>query len=107
MLRELRKVENKNAFGIDTISALSRSGERSSELINMGVKPIAGTLDAHDVISAEAERSDIIVHAATADDKPSVEAILAGIRKRAAAGKKTVYLHTSVGRVPPTMARAH
>lgn len=40
-------------------------------------------------------KSDIIVYTATADDLPSVEAVLDGISQRGKAGKKTVYIHTS------------
>lgn len=37
----------------------------------------------------------IIIHTATADHLPSVEAVLDGVKQRAASGKHTIFIHTS------------
>ncbi|CAI6332359.1 unnamed protein product [Periconia digitata] len=39
--------------------------------------------------------SQIVIHTASADHLPSVEAVLSGIRQRAAANMSTIFIHTS------------
>lgn len=62
---------------------------------SIGVKTIIGSLDNKSAIQHQVAASDIVIHTATADDLPSVEAVLDGIRQRAAQGLKTIYIHTS------------
>ncbi|GLA67592.1 hypothetical protein AtubIFM54640_011260 [Aspergillus tubingensis] len=62
---------------------------------DLGVQTVLGTLADKDVLAAQTAASDIVIHTATADDLPSVEAVLAGIRQRSQAGHKTIYIHTS------------
>jgi nucleoside-diphosphate-sugar epimerase len=77
------------------ITTMIRRPEAATELENIGVKTIAGDLSKNDIITKQVEASDIVFHTATADDLPSVEAILAGISKRAAQDEETIYIHTS------------
>ncbi|KAL3459472.1 hypothetical protein BJX64DRAFT_301224 [Aspergillus heterothallicus] len=62
---------------------------------DLGVQTVLGPLSDSKIISAQTTASDIVIHTATADDLPSVEAVLAGIRQRSQAGHKTIYIHTS------------
>ena len=77
------------------ITALVRRQEAADELSKIGVQSVFGTLENGDIITQQAAASDIVVHAATADDMGSVKAVLEGIRQRARDNKKTIYLHTS------------
>jgi len=61
----------------------------------MQVHYVKGELGSHEVIKKAAAEHDVVIHAATADDEPSVRAVLAGIEERSAKGLKTVYIHTS------------
>jgi nucleoside-diphosphate-sugar epimerase len=77
------------------ITALVRRQEAADELAKINVHSVFGTLDDGDVISRQTAASDIVIHAATADDMSSVKAVIKGIRQRAGEGKKTIYIHTS------------
>ncbi|KAJ5521087.1 hypothetical protein N7463_001540 [Penicillium fimorum] len=48
-----------------------------------------------DILYAEVAVSDIVFHTATVDHLLSVQAIIDGIRYRAAQGLKTIYIHNS------------
>jgi len=61
----------------------------------MGVGYVKGSLDSSDVITKAVSENEVVIHAATADDEPSVIAVLAGIKQRAESGKMTTYIHTS------------
>lgn len=56
---------------------------------------VIGDLNDTELISEQAAEHDVIIHTATADHLPSVEAVLDGIQKRADKGLSTVYIHTS------------
>ena len=60
-----------------------------------GTEVIMGTLDDKALIEKHTAESPIVIHAATADHLPSVEAVLSGIKQRAANDKSTVFIHTS------------
>lgn len=77
------------------ISALTRSEAQATRLKELGVKPIFGTLHDEELIAETTLKNDIIIHAATADDIPSVRAILAGLAKRPASSPRAHYIHTS------------
>ena len=77
------------------ITALVRRQEAADELSNLGVQHVLGSLEDKDVISKQTTRTDIVIHTATADDLPSVQAVLEGIKQRASEGKETIYIHTS------------
>ncbi|PVH71334.1 NAD(P)-binding protein [Cadophora sp. DSE1049] len=77
------------------VTTLVRREEVAAELKKVGSKTILGNLDDHDVIANKSAESDVVIHTATADHKPSAESVLDGIAKRSAAGKSTIYIHTS------------
>ncbi|KAH9207479.1 hypothetical protein DL95DRAFT_313610 [Leptodontidium sp. 2 PMI_412] len=77
------------------VTTLVRRQEAATDLKKLGVETVLGTLADLDTISTTSASSDIVIHTATADDQPSAEAVLEGITKRAAAGKSTIYIHTS------------
>ncbi|KAI1455565.1 NAD(P)-binding protein [Annulohypoxylon moriforme] len=56
---------------------------------------ILGDLNDKSLITKHALSHDIIIHTATADHLPSVEAILDAIRQRANKGLGTIFIHTS------------
>ena len=69
-----------NAFAY---SALVRSKDKASLLASLGIQPVVGTLDDAAILSAEAEKADVVIHTAnSADHMPSCEAILEGMKKR-------------------------
>ncbi|KAH7318945.1 hypothetical protein BKA65DRAFT_92718 [Rhexocercosporidium sp. MPI-PUGE-AT-0058] len=77
------------------VTTLVRREDAAADLQKKGSKTILGTLSDSDTITNAVVSSDIVIHTASADDKPSVEAVLDGISKRAGTGKSTIYIHTS------------
>ncbi|KAJ9663035.1 hypothetical protein H2198_001027 [Neophaeococcomyces mojaviensis] len=77
------------------VTALVRRENHASELKALGVQPLMGSLEDKDILIEQAKIHDIVVHTATADDLPSVEAVLEGIKQRAASGRSSIYIHTS------------
>jgi len=82
-------------FEAANISVLNRREEREDTFKKLGVKTVSGSLHDHDVIKSAAAKHDITIHAATADDLPSAQAVLDGLEERASKGLKSLYLHTS------------
>ncbi|KIW87283.1 uncharacterized protein Z519_12186 [Cladophialophora bantiana CBS 173.52] len=60
-----------------------------------GSKVILASLGGKDKIREQVEQVGIVFHTATADDLPSVGAVLEGIEARSKASKSTIYAHTS------------
>ncbi|KAH9885689.1 hypothetical protein F4778DRAFT_787085 [Xylariomycetidae sp. FL2044] len=56
---------------------------------------VIGDLGDQALITKHAAEHDVIIHTATADDLPSVEAVLTAVRQRADKGLSTIYIHTS------------
>jgi len=56
---------------------------------------VLGDLNDKDVITEQVTQHDIVLHTATADHLPSVEAVLQGIKQRAESGQSTTFIHTS------------
>jgi nucleoside-diphosphate-sugar epimerase len=78
------------------VTVLARRQEAADELIKLGAKVVKGSLSNLDVITRQASLSDIVIHTATADDLPSVEAILQGIAQGSqSASSPPIYIHTS------------
>lgn len=77
------------------ITSMVRRPSAAPALEKMGVKVILATLDDKEAIAKQVSQSDIVIHTATADHLPSVEAVLQGVEERAKAGKNTIYIHTS------------
>jgi nucleoside-diphosphate-sugar epimerase len=72
------------------VAGLVRSDERAAAVRARGIEPVRGTLADVDVLAREARRAGAVIHAANADDRASVEAILAALR---GTGKR--FIHTS------------
>ncbi|KAK5174828.1 uncharacterized protein LTR77_001911 [Saxophila tyrrhenica] len=79
------------------VTTMARRESHAAQLREFGanVKTIIGTLDDKDMITKHTAEVPIVIHAATADHLPSVEAVLDGIRQRADKGLSTTFLHTS------------
>lgn len=73
------------------MAGLVRRQEHAAGIERSGAKAVLGDLHDHDLISKQAQDSDIVFHTATADDLPSVLAVLDGVKKRAAEGKSTIF----------------
>lgn len=78
-----------------TVSALVRRSDHAKNIQASGATPVTGSLDDAELITKLVIANDIVFHIATADHLPSAEAVLAGIRTRAALGKSTLFIHTS------------
>ncbi|KAF2120996.1 hypothetical protein BDV96DRAFT_566098 [Lophiotrema nucula] len=77
------------------ITTMVRRKEAAAAFERLGVKVILATLDDNDIIVKQSSESDIIIHTATADHRPSVESVVQGIEERAKVGKSTIFIHTS------------
>ena len=78
------------------VTTLVRRESHAAQIREFGnVKVIMGTLDDKDIITKHTAQVPIVIHAATADHLPSVEAVIQGIKQRAAEGLETIFIHTS------------
>ncbi|KAF2723456.1 NAD(P)-binding protein [Polychaeton citri CBS 116435] len=77
------------------ITGLVRRKAHADGIAASGATPLIGDLNDKALIQRHVEQADIVLHTATADHLPSVEAILAGVEARAAKELETVYIHTS------------
>lgn len=77
------------------VSGLVRRKEHADGITASGAKAVLGDINDKEVISDNVQAADIVIHTASADHLPSVQGVIDGLRKRAAAGKQTIYLHTS------------
>ncbi|OAL25021.1 hypothetical protein AYO22_04898 [Fonsecaea multimorphosa] len=82
---------------VSTITALVRNETRGAALQsaypNIGI--IYGSLDNTSLIEMEAAKADIVVNLADADHVPATNAIVAGLKRRAAQGKQSYLIHNS------------
>lgn len=73
------------------VTGFVRRKDHGAQIKNSGASEVViGDLGDQALISEQAARHDIIIHTATADDLPSVEAVLDGIQKRADPAPRTV-----------------
>lgn len=72
------------------VRGLIRNPEHTAELQRLGIEPVIGTLDDHDLLIAEAKAADAVINAASSDDRGAVEALIEGL-----AGSGKPFLHTS------------
>jgi nucleoside-diphosphate-sugar epimerase len=77
------------------ITTFVRRPEQAAVFESRGAKTVLGSLGDLDLLTAQTAQHEIIINTASADDLPSVEAILAGVRQRVKAGLPSIYLHTS------------
>ena len=82
------------ADGYD-VTTMVRRDLHANQLREFGAKVVFGTLDDKELITKLTAEVPIVIHAATADHLPSVEAVLDGIRERADRGESTIFIHTS------------
>ncbi|CAF1519015.1 unnamed protein product [Didymodactylos carnosus] len=90
-------LQHSNASNFN-ITALIRGDEsRVKKLASLGVTPLIGSNDSHEIIEKAASESHVVIHTAnSADDLPSATAIVSGLNKRTkATGKPAIYIHTS------------
>ncbi|KAH9944977.1 NAD(P)-binding protein [Epithele typhae] len=79
------------------ITALVRSETKGKVLQEkFGVRPLVGSLQDADKITAASENANVVINTADCDDLPSAEAILAGMKARHdKTGEVPVLIHTS------------
>lgn len=77
------------------VTGLVRRKEHAKSIESSGAKAVLGDLHDKPLIARETAKADVVFHTATADDLPSVEAVLDGVKQRAAEGRPTIYIHTS------------
>lgn len=77
------------------VTVLVRREEHALELKAWGAECVMGSLTDCDLIKDQTIKHDMVVHTATADDMPSVESIIAGLKERRTNGQSSIYLHTS------------
>ena len=73
-----------------SIRGLVRKPELAEALLALGITPVLGDLDNAELLTAEAQRADAVINAASSDHRASVEAMLQGLR-----GSGKVFIHTS------------
>ncbi len=78
-----------------SVTGFVRRKEHADGIRASGGEVITGDLDDTNLIVEESSRFDIVIHTATADHLPSVEAVLEGIKRRAAGNQETIFIHTS------------
>lgn len=72
------------------IRGLVRKPELADALQAQGITPVLGDLDNAALLTAEAQRADAVINAASSDHRASVEALLQGLR-----GSGKAFIHTS------------
>ncbi|KAF7538567.1 hypothetical protein G7054_g2779 [Neopestalotiopsis clavispora] len=78
------------------VTGFVRRKEHGDQIKQSGAAEVViGDLGDNKLIAEQAAQHDIIIHTATADDLPSVEAVLDGVQKRADQGLETIFIHTS------------
>ncbi|KAG4218486.1 hypothetical protein PC116_g33034, partial [Phytophthora cactorum] len=78
------------------ITGYARRQEHADQIKASGAtNTVLGDLNDKALITKHALSHDIVVHTATADHLPSVEAILEAVKQRAEKGQSTIYIHTS------------
>ncbi|PUA17346.1 NAD-dependent epimerase/dehydratase family protein [Glaciimonas sp. PCH181] len=72
------------------VRGLVRTEAQAARLLTLGIEPVLGTLEDVAILTAEAQRADAVINAASSDNLPAVEALL-----NALAGSGKVFIHTS------------
>jgi nucleoside-diphosphate-sugar epimerase len=76
------------------VRGLVRSVEKARLCEAFGIVPVHGTLADHDLLAEEARGADAVVNAASSDDRPAIDAMLAALAGLGAGSGKAL-LHTS------------
>ncbi len=82
------------------VRGLVRGTEKAARLAALGIEPVEGSLDDHDLLVREARRSEGVINAASSDHRGAVNAIIEGL-----AGSGKPFLHTSGSSVVADNAR--
>ncbi|KAK4501092.1 hypothetical protein PRZ48_006898 [Zasmidium cellare] len=77
------------------VTGFVRRKEHGEQIKASGAQAVFGDLNDKQVITDQTIKHDIVLHTATADHLPSVEAIIDGIKQRASKGLSTIFIHTS------------
>ncbi|KAF1954558.1 NAD(P)-binding protein [Byssothecium circinans] len=77
------------------VTTMVRNKDQAAALEKKGVKTLHGTLDDHDLLTAQAAQHAITINTASSDHVPSTLAINAGLRQRVAKSLPTILIHTS------------
>jgi len=72
------------------VRGLVRDPAKLDAVRRTGVEPVAGTLDDTALLAREAQAADAVVNAASSDDRPAIEALVAAL-----AGSGKALIHTS------------
>lgn len=72
------------------VRGLTRSPDSARRLAEQGIDPVIGTLEELDLLAREAHAADAVIHTASADHGPAVDALL-----EALAGSGKPLIHTS------------
>lgn len=78
-----------------SVTGAVRRQDHAKGIEASGATAVLGDMNDKEFISKHSQEADIVFHTASADHLASVEAIIDGLNKRAADGKKTIYIHTS------------
>ena len=77
------------------VTGLVRRQEHADGLQQSGASAVIGDLHDEQLIVDNIAKNDIVIHTATADDLPSVLAVLRGVREKSARHEPITYIHTS------------
>lgn len=78
------------------ITALVRSPDKAEKLKSLRVTPVVGSLDDSELLKKLCSESDVVMSMADADNFPSVQAMLSGLKKKfEATGTPPILIHTS------------
>jgi nucleoside-diphosphate-sugar epimerase len=77
------------------VTGLVRRQEHADGLKKSGAEAVFGDIHDAKLIAEQVAKNDIVFHTATADDLPSVQAVLQGVRQKADRGEHIIYIHTS------------
>ncbi|SMR56620.1 unnamed protein product [Zymoseptoria tritici ST99CH_1E4] len=78
-----------------SVTGLVRRKEHGEQIKKSGASVVYGDLNDKQLISEHTAQSDIVIHTATADHLPSIQAVLDGLRQRASKNLMTTFIHTS------------
>lgn len=83
-----------------TVRGLIRDARRIEECRRFGIEPVAGTLEDADVLTREARAADVVVNAASSDDRFAADTLVAAL-----AGSGKTLIHTSGSSIVADQAR--
>jgi nucleoside-diphosphate-sugar epimerase len=81
------------------VAGLVRSEERARQVRERGIVPVIGTLEDSALLARMARESDVVINAASSDERGAVEAMLGAL-----AGSGKAFLHTSGSSIVGDMA---